>query len=128
MTIGPPPLHGTTILILSSDSVAAALVGALIETLGCVVKFAAAPDVVEDSVRRWRPKICLVDCVDPALCNGVTVGRAQMRGIPVVVFGTSGALDRVAALVTEHSIDTLRMPADAGVLNDAFQRALRKAG
>jgi DNA-binding NtrC family response regulator len=108
--------------------VAAALIAALIETLGCVVKFAAVPEVVEDSVRRWRPKICLVDCVDPAFCNGATVGRAQMRGIPVIVFGTSSALDRVGALVVEHAIDTLRMPADARVFDDALQRALRKPG
>lgn len=125
MIVESPP-QGATILILSSDSVAAALVGALIETLGYRVKFVAVPEAVENSIRRSRPKVCLVDCVDPALCNSAVLGRAQMRGISVVVFGTPHALDQVGALVSEHAIDTLRMPADVSLLDDALRRALLK--
>jgi DNA-binding NtrC family response regulator len=121
-------LSGTTILILSGDAVAAALVGALVETLGYLVKFVGLPDAVDDSMRRLRPRICLVDCVDPALCNSAILGRAQMRGISVVIFGTSDALDRVGALVSEHAIDTLRLPADPSVIDDTLRRALKKAG
>ena len=126
MLIGALSLHNTTILILSSDSVAAALIAALIETLGYVVKFAAIPEMVEDSIRRWRPTICLVDGADPAFCNAAVLGRAQMRGISVVVYGTSGALDEIRGLVTDGGIETLHMPADAAGLDEAFARALRK--
>jgi DNA-binding NtrC family response regulator len=126
MVIGAPSLHSTTILILSGDSLAAALLAALIETLGYVVKFAAIPEMVEDVIRRWRPIICLVDGADAAFCNSAVLGRAQMRGISVVVYGPSGALDEIRALVTDGGIDTLRMPADAAGLEDALTRALRK--
>jgi len=126
MVIGAPSFHRTTILILSSDPVAAALVAALIGTFGYVVKFAGVPEMVEDSIRRWRPMICLVDAAEPAFCNSAVLGRARMRGISVVVYGTSGALDEIRELVTEGGIDTLRMPADAAELDQALTRALRK--
>ncbi len=121
-------MSSTSVLILSADSVAAALVGALVETLGYAVTFVRAPEAVDESIRRSRPQICLVDCVDPTLCNGPILGRARMRGLSVVIFGTSDALDRVSALVSAHDIDMLRMPADVMAVGDTLKRALQKAG
>jgi DNA-binding NtrC family response regulator len=121
-------LPGTTILILSGDAVAAALVGALVETLGYRVTFVGLPEAVDESMRRTHPRVCLVDCVDPAMCDSAILGHARMRGISVVIFGTSQALDRVGALVSEHAIETLRMPADASAIDDTLKRALKKAG
>jgi DNA-binding NtrC family response regulator len=116
------------ILILSDDAVAAALLGALIETLGYAVKSARPPENAEQSIRRVRPKVCLLDCDDPATCSDELLGRAAMRGISVVVFGTSSALERVRALASEHSIDTLLVPPEPDVLDATLRRALRKAG
>ena len=117
-----------TILILSDDAVAAALLGALIETLGYSVKFARPPEDAEQTIRRVRPKVCLLDCDDPSRCGDELFGRAKMRGISVVIFGTSTALDRVRALATEHAIDMLLVPPDAEVLDATLQRAFKKAG
>jgi DNA-binding NtrC family response regulator len=116
------------ILILSDDAVAAALLGALIETLGYSVRFARPPESAEDSIRRVRPKVCLLDCDDPAKCSPEVLGRAAMRRISVVIFGTPTALDRVRALANEHDIDALLMPPDAAVLDETLRRALKKAG
>jgi CheY-like chemotaxis protein len=80
------------ILILSDDAVAAALLGALIETLGYAVKFARPPENPDQSFRRLRPKVCLLDCDDPARCSDEVLGRATMRAIPVVIFVTPFAL------------------------------------
>ena len=116
------------ILILSEDAVAAALLGALIETLGYDVRFARPPEGVDQTMRRVRPKVCLLDCDDPSRCSDELLGRATMRGISVVIFGTPGALERVRALATEHAIDTLLVPPDPDVLDATLQRAIRKAG
>jgi DNA-binding response OmpR family regulator len=116
------------ILILSDDAVAAALLGALIETLGYPVRFARPPEVTEQTMRRVKPKVCLLDCVDPGSCNSEVLGRAAMRGISVVIFGTSEALEQVRALALEHSLDTLLVPPDAAELDATIKRALRKAG
>jgi DNA-binding NtrC family response regulator len=116
------------ILILSDDAVAAALLGALIETLGYPVSFARPAEDGNQSIRRVRPKVCMVDCDDPAKCTDELFGRAMMRGISVVIFGTAAALDRVRALATEHDIDMLLVPPDADTVDATIKRALLKAG
>lgn len=116
------------ILILSDDAVAAALLGALIETLGYAVRFARPPENAEQSIRRVRPKVCMVDCDDPAKCTDELFGRAMMRGISVVIFGTATALESVRALATQHEIDMLLVPPDAARVDATIKRALLKAG
>ena len=115
------------ILILSADAVAAALLGALIETLGYSVRFARPPESAEQSIRRVRPSVCLLDCEDPSHCTDELLGRAAMRRISVVVFGTSDALERVRTLAALHHLDTLLVPSDADVVDATLKRALVKA-
>ena len=116
------------VLILSDDSVAAALLGALIETFGYSIRFAKPPEPVEQSIRRVRPKVCLLDCHDPSACNDEILGRAAMRRISVILFGTSDTLTRVHRLVTEHDIDILIVPPDPEELEETLRRAIQKAG
>ena len=116
------------VLILSDDSVAAALLGALIETLGYSIRFAKPPELAEQSIRRVRPKVCLLDCDDPSACNDEILGRAAMRRISMIVFGTSRTLTRVRTLATEHDIDTLIVPPDPEELDETLRRAIQKAG
>lgn len=111
------------VLILSHDAVAAALLGGLVETLGFDVRFARPPESPEESVRRVKPRICLVDSTDSEASRGEFLGRATMRGISVVIFGTPEALARVRAVAAAHSIDTLLMPPALDALEDALQRA-----
>jgi CheY-like chemotaxis protein len=115
------------ILILSADPVAAALLGALIETLGYPVKFARPPENADQTIRRVRPKVCLLDCDDPWACNDETIGRAAMRGVSVVIFGTSDALARVRALALEHDIDMLLVPAEPTRLDATIKKAMMRA-
>src|ERR671930_40585 len=98
------------VLILSHDAVAAALLGGLVETLGYDVHFARPPGAADDSIRRVRPRICLVDCTDPVSCRSEFFGHATMRGVCVVIFGTRDALDRVRAMAVAHNIELLIMP------------------
>lgn len=116
------------ILIRSADAVAAALLGALVETLGYPVRFARATENADQSIRRARPQVLLIDCSDTDACNREVFGRATMRGVSVVMFGTTHALRRVRAMVHEHDLDTLLMPPDPADLRDALERAMKKAG
>lgn len=111
------------VLILSHDSLAAALLGGLVETLGYDVQFRRPPESAEDSLRRVRARICLVDCADPRSCREEFFGRAMMRGICVVIFGTREALDRVRDIAEAHRIETLLMPPDMDELEAVLQRA-----
>ena len=111
------------VLILSHDPVAAALLGGLVETLGYDVNFARPPESADDTIRRVRPRICLVDCTDPVSCRGEFFGRATMRGVSVVIFGTPQALDRVRAVALAHNIEMVLMPPEMNDLEATLQRA-----
>ena len=111
------------VLILSHDPVAAALLGGLVETLGYDVHFARPPESADETIRRVRPRICLVDCTDPVSCRGEFFGRATMRGVSVVIFGTPQALDRVRAVALAHNIETVLMPPELNELEATLQRA-----
>lgn len=111
------------VLILSEDVVAAALLGGLVETLGYHVRFARPPESADDSVRRVKPRICLVNSEDAALARSEFLGRAAMRGVCVVIFGTAEALHDVRSVVIAHNLETLLMPPELDELEDILQRA-----
>jgi len=111
------------VLILSHDPVAAALLGGLVETLGYEVQFARPPESPDESMRRLKPRICLVDCTDPDSCRSEFFGRATMRGVCVIIFGTPDALERVREVARANNLEMLLMPPDVEALEAALQRA-----
>jgi DNA-binding NtrC family response regulator len=112
------------VLILSADPIAAALLGALIETLGYMVRFYHPSRTADEAMRRERPSIAMLDCEDPTLMNDELLGRARMRGISVIVFGASDALARVRELAAQHELDELLMPADLDDVDEAIRHAV----
>ena len=123
-----PPQSALMVLILSADAIAAALLGALIETLGYPVRFARPPETADETIRRVRPSVCLLDCEDPENCSDAFLGHAAMRGISVVVFGKREALEHLRALALADDIDMLIVPPDTVTVDDALRRAMKKAG
>jgi len=119
---GPPGKH--VVLILSSDAVAAALLGALVETLGYFVRFYHPPEDPDAALKRERPTVAMVDCGDPTIMRDELFGRARMRGISVVMFGTADALRKVRELAAEHALDTLIMPASLDALDETLRKAV----
>jgi DNA-binding NtrC family response regulator len=119
----PASTESSVVLILSPDAVAAALLGGLVETLGYTVQFARPPEAVLDSLRRIRPRICLVDCTDPTQCTPELIGRATMRGISVIIFGTREAIEKVRALASSQRLDWLLMPAEVEELKRKLEMA-----
>jgi len=124
---GEPAPGGHVVLILSTDPVAAALLGALVETLGYLVRFYQTSETPEDAMRRVRPSVAMLDCQDPTLVAEDLLGRARMRGISVIVFGTSVALRRVRELAREHALDSLVMPTTLDQVDEVIRRAVEKA-
>ena len=113
-------------LILSTDVVAAALVGALVETLGYLVRFFTPPETPDEALRRTRPSVAMIDCEDPTLVNTELLGRARMRGISVLMFGTATAIQKVQELAEEHALQAVIMPASLAELDDSLRSAIEK--
>ena len=108
-------------MIMSSDAVGSALLGALIETLGYLVAFAVAPERLSDAVRRERPALVLLDGSDPAAASHENIGHALMRGVPLIVFGPTEALRRATA---EQRVVALELPASIEQVEAALQKSL----
>jgi DNA-binding NtrC family response regulator len=111
------------VLILSHDPVAAALLGGLVETLGYEVQFGRPPESADDALRRVKPRVCLVDCSDEASCRAEFFGRATMRGVCVVIFGTPAQLERLREVARANNLETLLMPPEVEALEAVLQRA-----
>jgi hypothetical protein len=66
----------------------------------------------------------MLDCEDPTLMNDELLGRARMRGISVIIFGSSEALARVRELAAQHNLHELLMPANQDDVDEAIRRAV----
>ena len=112
------------VVILSADVVAAALLGALVETLGYLVQFHQPPAPVDEVLRRTRPSVAMVDCGDATLLSSELLGRAKMRGVSVVIFGSAHAMARVRNLAREHELHEIIMPVSVDALDDVLKQAI----
>lgn len=115
----------TTVLIVSDDATAAALLGGLVETLGYRVTFARVTSS-GDVIRRVRPRVCMLDCESDA-CNEAAIARVIMRGVSVVLIGPRSLLEGMRDLATRHGAEMVFTPPEPGPLGDALARAARRA-
>ena len=117
-TKGRPEKH--TVLVLSSDPVAAALVGGLVETLGYAVRFYESPEDPILTLKRERPDVAMIDGADHLMISDAVLGNAAMRNIDVVIFGSQAALNRIRDLALAHDIHTLIAPPTAVSTSDVL--------
>lgn len=112
---------GHVVLLLSADAVGAALVGALVETLGYRVRFLRPPEQPDEAIRRERPAIIMVDVDDATVMTDETVGHATMRGVPLLLYGSAKGLQRLWQMSLDHGFVTLSMPATPSAVADALR-------
>ena len=114
-----------TVLIVSDDATAAALLGGLVETFGYRVAFATVTESGE-TLRRAKPRVCMLDCEGDA-CDGATIARIIMRGVSVVLVGPKSLLTGMRSLASRHGAEIVFTPPEPGPLGDALDRAVRRA-
>jgi CheY-like chemotaxis protein len=119
------PAASMTVLIVSNDATAAALLGGLVETFGYRVGFASVTDS-GDKMRRAKPRVCMLDC-DSDACDGATIARIIMRGVSVVLVGPKSLLTSMRSLASRHGAEIVFTPPEPGPLGDALDRAVRRA-
>lgn len=71
------------VLILSTDPLAAALLGAAVELAGHVPRFALPAEGARTALLRLRPRAVLIDCDHDEACSDAFVGPALMTGAHV---------------------------------------------
>ena len=73
------------VLVLSSDPLAAALVGAAIELAGHAPRFPLADEAPRAALLRVRPRLVVIDCDHEDACSDSFIGPALMTGSRVLL-------------------------------------------
>jgi hypothetical protein len=114
-----------TVLIVSDDATAAALMGGLVETFGYRVAFGRIL-TSNEVIRRVRPRVCLLDCEGDA-CDESSIARVIMRGVSVVLIGPWPLLEGMREIAARHGAEMVFTPPEPGPLREALERAVRRA-
>jgi hypothetical protein len=101
----------STVLVLSSDPLLAALLGALLETLGFPPAFAAAGERPRDTLVRLRPWAVLLDCDHGDACGDSFLGPAAMMGTRVLIFGSEARRRQLDDLSDRYQLRAVVIPA-----------------
>ena len=113
-----------TILVLSSDPLAAALLGAAIELSGQAPRFPRAEEPARDALLRVRPRLVVIDCDHADACSDAFIGPALMTGSGVILFRSPRSRSDVTELSTRLGLRVVEMPMEHESLSALFREAL----
>jgi hypothetical protein len=110
------------VLILSTDALAAALLGAAVELAGHQPHFPETEEAARVALRRVRPRLVVVDCDHADACTEAFVGPALMTGARLLLFDSKRHGDRGVGVARRLGLDVVHLPED----HDVFVRRLRE--
>ena len=110
-----PPAHGddgsrTPVLVLSSDPLAAALLGAAIELAGLAPRYPKLGESPRSALLRVRPRLVVIDCDHEDGCSDAFVGPALMTGSQVVLFRSRRTQRDMSEMASRLGLRTVEMP------------------
>jgi DNA-binding response OmpR family regulator len=112
------------VLVLSSDALAAALLGAAVELAGHQPHFARQEEPARGALLRVRPKLVLIDCDHEESCTDEFVGPALMTGGKVLLFRSRRTEQDRTAFAERLSLRVVDMPLDHRELTTLLQEML----
>ncbi|MEO5817374.1 MAG: hypothetical protein ABIT20_19050 [Gemmatimonadaceae bacterium] len=112
------------VLVLSSDALAAALLGAAVELAGHVPHFARQAEPARAALLRVRPRLVLIDCDHEESCTDEFVGPAIMTGGKVLLFRSRRTEHDRAEFAERLSLRVIDMPLDHTTLTAILQETL----
>lgn len=112
------------VLILSSDALASALLGAAVELAGHQPHFARQAEPARAALLRVRPKLVLIDCDHEESCTDEFVGPALMTGGKVLLFRSRRSHHDRAEFSERLSLRVIDMPLDHRELTKVLHEAL----
>ena len=113
-----------SILVLSSDPLAAALVGAAIELSGHAPRFPQSEEAARAALLRVRPRLVVIDCDHEEACSEAFIGPALMMGSRVMLFRSRRTRRDVSELVTRLGLRVVEMPIEHDSLSEVLREML----
>ncbi len=101
-----------TVLVFSTDPLAAALLGAAVELAGHTVAFPQSGESPRDAVMRARPRAALVDCDHEDACTEAFFGPAMMAGARVAVFSSHRSQRALQPIAEQFRVRMFELPID----------------
>jgi hypothetical protein len=110
-----PPAHGDDasrlpVLVLSSDPLTAALLGAAIELAGHAPRFPQSAESPRNALLRARPRLVVIDCDHEDACSEAFIGPALMTGSQVVLFHSHRTRRDVSEMAERLGLLMVEMP------------------
>ncbi|HKH90202.1 MAG TPA: hypothetical protein VKA54_00290 [Gemmatimonadaceae bacterium] len=113
-----------SILVLSSDPLAAALVGAAIELSGHSPRFAQSEEAARAALLRVRPSLVVIDCDHVEACSEEFIGPALMTNSRVMLIRSRRTRRDVSELATRLGLRVVEMPIEHDSLSDVLREML----
>ena len=126
--VPPVDVKRSAVLILSSDPMAAALVGAAIEAVGVATAFARQGESPRDALLRTRPAVVAIDCEHDEACSEAFLGPVVMTGAAVAVFGPPRLSRDLLVAARRFSVSAFCLPDDQEQFLELVRRAARGDG
>lgn len=111
-SISDDAVRRSAVLILSSDPLAAALLGAAVELAGHLPHFPQEHEPPRSALLRVRPRLVLVDCDHEEACAEGFIGPALMTDARVLCFRARKSARDVAELCSRLGVRVLDLPAE----------------
>jgi hypothetical protein len=112
------------VLVLSSDPLAAALLGAAIELAGHAPRFPLAEEAARTALLRVRPKLVLIDCDHEDGCSDAFIGPALMTGSRVMLFRSRRTHRDASEFAGRLGVEVMDMPMEHESLTNTLTRAM----
>ena len=112
------------ILVLSSDPLAAALLGAAIELAGHAPRFPQSEEMARGALLRVRPALVIIDCDHEEACSEAFIGPALMTGSRVMLFRSRRTRRDMSELAGRLGLSVLEMPIEHDSLSSVLNEML----
>jgi hypothetical protein len=117
-------LRRLPVLVLSSDPLAAALLGAAIELAGYAPHFPSSSESPRTALLRARPRLVVVDCDHEEACSDGFIGPALMTGSRVLLFRSPRTRREVSELSTRIGLRVAELPMEHEPLSQMLRQML----
>ncbi len=119
-------MTSSDILIIGTDPLSGALLGAAVELAGYVPLFPREGESAREALRRTKPCAVLVDCDDEESCGDSFFGPAMMLGVAVAVFTSSRSTRALEPIARQFAVRTFSLPIDIAELKSVLDACSQK--
>ena len=112
------------VLVLSSDPLAGALLGAAIELAGHAPRFPQPEEAARAALLRVRPRLVVIDCDHEDGCSDAFIGPALMTGSGVLLFKSRRTRRDVGELNGRLGLRVMDMPMEHESLAQVLHQAM----